>query len=119
MPINVFGNSSNNSANKLDTSLFVQKLCVRTNYIKVNIEEDLDLKNQYRIKNSPDPISIREAAAKNYVDYKFNDAGILKNSAHVDFNDKNLNNVRFIKISSFPAIPEQQKFMSIKLFLMM
>ena len=117
MPINVFGNSLNNSANKMDTSLFVQKLCVRTNYIEANIEENSDLKNQYRIKILPDPISIREAAATNYVDYKFNDAGIRKNSAHVDFNDKNLN-VRFVKINGFPAIPEQQKFMSIKLFLM-
>ena len=46
MPINVFGNSnSNNSDHKLDTSLFVQKPYLRTNYIENNIEEDLDLKN--------------------------------------------------------------------------
>ena len=50
MPINVFGNSSINSGNKIDTSLFVQKPYLRTNYIESNIEEDLDLKNQYRIK---------------------------------------------------------------------
>ena len=31
MPINVFGNSSNNSGNKFDTSLFVQKPYLRTN----------------------------------------------------------------------------------------
>ena len=52
MPINVFGNSnSNNSDIKIDTSLFVQKFYLRTNYIESNIEEDTDLKNQYRIKN--------------------------------------------------------------------
>ena len=51
MPINVIGNSSNNSENKIDTSLFVQKPYLRTNYIEANIEEDIDLKNQYRIKN--------------------------------------------------------------------
>ena len=44
MPINVFGNSSNNSDNKIDTSLFVQKPYLRTNYIEANIEEDNDLK---------------------------------------------------------------------------
>ena len=64
MPINVFGKSSINSDNKIDTSLFVQKPYVRTNYIESNIEEDIDMKNQFRIKNVPDPISIREAASK-------------------------------------------------------
>ena len=79
MPNNVFGNSSNNSDNKIDTSLFVQKPYLRTNYIESNIEEDIDLKNQYRIKNLPDPISIREPASKNCVDKLF------KND--IDFND--------------------------------
>ena len=65
MPINVFGNSSNNSDNKIDTSLFVQKPCLRSNYIEANKEEDLDFKNQFRIKNLPAPISIREACGKN------------------------------------------------------
>ena len=50
MPINVFGNSSSSyDKNKIDTSLFVQKLYLRTNYIEANIEEDIDLKNQFRI----------------------------------------------------------------------
>ena len=72
MPINVFGNSnSNDNGSKIDTSLFVQKPYLRTNYIESNIEEDIDLKNQYRIKNLPDPISIREPASKNYVDNIF------------------------------------------------
>ena len=78
MPINLFGNSnSNDNSNKNDTSLLVQKPYLRTNYIESNIE-DLDSENQFRIKNLPDPISIREAASKNYVDNKFNDPSILK-----------------------------------------
>ena len=77
-----------------------------TNYIESNIEEDIDLKNQFRNKNLPDPISIREAASKNYVDKNFHDHSIIKNIAHVHSNDKNLNNVRFIKVNSLPAIPE-------------
>ena len=64
MPINVFGNSSNNSDKKTDTSLFVQKPYLRSNYIESNIEEDIDLKNQYRIKNLPDPFSITELVVK-------------------------------------------------------
>ena len=104
MPINVFGNSSNNSEQKIDTSLFVQKPYLRTNYIEADIEEDIDLKNQFRIKNLPDPISIREAASKNYVDNLFNDPSIIKNNAHIDLNDRNITNARFIQVNQLPQI---------------
>ena len=59
MPINVFGNSSSSYDNgsKIDTSLFVQKPYPRTNFIESNIEKDIDLKNQFRIRNLPDPVS--------------------------------------------------------------
>ena len=50
MPIKVFGNSSNNSDNKIDTSLFVQKPYLRTNYIEANIEEDIDVKINIELK---------------------------------------------------------------------
>ena len=62
--------------------------CLRTNNIEANIEEDIDLKNRFRIRNLPDPISIREAASKNYADNKFNGPNITKNTAHVDFDDR-------------------------------
>ena len=45
MPINVFGNSSSNSENKIDTSLFIQKSYLRTNYLESSIEEDIDMKS--------------------------------------------------------------------------
>ena len=104
MPINVFGNSSNNSEQKIDTSLFVQKPYLRTNYIEANIEEDIDLKNQFRIKHLPDPISIRKAASKNYVDNLFNDPSIVKNTEHIDLNDRNITKVRFLQINQWPQI---------------
>ena len=108
MPINVFGNSnSNNSDNKTDTSLSLQKPYLTTNYIEANIEKDIDLKGQYRIKNLPDPITIREAASKNYVDNKFNEPSIIKNTTHIDFNDKNLDNIHSVKVNSFPTLEEQ------------
>ena len=97
MPINVFGNSSNNSEQKIDTSLFVQKPYLRTNYIEANIEEDIDLKGQYRIKNLPDPLSIRGPASKNYVDQ------IFRND--IDFNDVKLENINFVKVNYQPAHP--------------
>ena len=104
MPITVFENFSHDNNNKIDTSLFVQKPYLRTNYIEANIEEDIDSKNQYRIKTLPDPISIREAASKNYVDNLFIDPGINKNTAHIDLNDRNITNVRFIQVNQMPQI---------------
>ena len=105
MPINVFGNSNSNSSdNKFDASQFVQKSYLRTNYIESNIEEDIDLKNQYRIKNLPDPISIREATSKNYVDNLINDPAIIRNDAHIDLNDRNITNARFIQVNQLPQI---------------
>ena len=107
MPINVFGksSSSHDNGNKIDTSLFVQKPYLRTNYIEADIEEDIDLKNQFiRMKNLPHPISIREAASKNYVDNLFNDPSILKNNAHIDLNDRNITNARFIQVNQLPQI---------------
>ena len=49
MPINVFGNSSNNSGNKIDTSLFVQKPYLRSNYKESNIEEGFDSKSNIEL----------------------------------------------------------------------
>ena len=44
MAINVFDNSiSNDNGNKINTSLFVQKLYLRTNYIEANIGFDLKI----------------------------------------------------------------------------
>ena len=77
---------------------------MRTNYIEGNIEEHIDLKNQYRIKNFSDPISIREATSKNYVDNLFNDPSIIKNNAHIDLNDINITNARFIQVNQRPQI---------------
>ena len=104
MPINVFGNCSHHNNNKIDTSLFVQKPYLRLNYIEAKIEEDIDLKNQLRSKNLPDPISIREACSKNYVDNLFNDPSFLKNTAHIDLNDRNITNVRFLQVNQWPQI---------------
>ena len=104
MPINVFGNSSHDNNNKIDTSLFAQKPYLRTNYFESHIEEDIDLKNQFRIKSLPDPISIREACSKNYVNNLFNDPSIVKNTEHKDLNDRNITNARFIQVNHVPQI---------------
>ena len=106
LPINVFGSTSGNNENKIDTSIFVQKPYLRTNYIESNIEEDLDMKNQFKIKNIPCPQENSDAVCKSYVDSELNDPSLIRKSAHVDFNDKNLDNVRFVKVNSLPAVRE-------------
>ena len=99
MPINVFGNSnSNNSDNKNDTSIFVQKPYLRTNYIEANIEEDINVKNQFKIKKIPCPQENSDADCKSYVDNLFNDPSIT-NTAHIDLND-----TRFIQVNQWPQI---------------
>ena len=87
MPIIVFGNTSNNSEKRIDTSVFVQESYLGTNCIESNIEEHIDLKNLFRIENLPHPISMREAFSKFYVDNKFNDPSTIKNTSHIDLND--------------------------------
>ena len=106
MPINVFGNSSssNDKGSKIDTSLFLQKPYRRTNYIESNIEEVIDLKSQYRNKKVPDPISIREACSKKDVDKLFIDPSMIKNTAHIDLNDRNITNARFIQVNQIPQL---------------
>ena len=104
-PNYISGNSnSNNSDNKIDTSLFVQRTYLRTNYIGSNIEADTDLKNQFRIKHLPDSISIRETASKKYVDKNFNDPTIIKNTEHIDQNDRKFTNARFFQVNQLPQI---------------
>ena len=105
---NVLGNtsSSDDNANKIDTFVFVQKFFLRANFIETILEEDIDLTNQYRIKNVPCLAENSDAAFKFYVYSGLNDPSLIPNTMHVDFNDTNLENVRFSKVTLMPAVPE-------------
>ena len=48
------------------------------------------------------PKTIVELPTKNYVDNKFNDSSIIKNKDNVDFNDKDIDNVGWIKVNKWP-----------------
>ena len=108
MPINVFGNSSSphDTSNKTDTTLFAQKPYLRSNYIASNIEEDIFFKNRFRFKILPCLQKKIDAVCKFYVDSGVKYPSIIRNTAHVDLNDKNLDNVRFFKANSLPAVRE-------------
>ena len=47
---------------------------------------------------------MREATSKNYVDNLFNDPNIIKNTAHIDLNDRNITNSRFIRVNQLRQI---------------
>ena len=48
MPLFVCGNSSKYPENKNDTCLFVQKPCLKANYIESYVEEGIEIKYQFR-----------------------------------------------------------------------
>ena len=106
MPTYVFGSSSSShdNGNKIDTSKIVQKPYLRTIYVESNSEEDINMENQFKIKKLSCPPEISDDACKSYVD---SGPSIKLNTAHVDLEDKNLDNVRFFKRNSLPAVRER------------
>ena len=52
----------------------------------------------------PDPICILEAVSKHYVENLFNDPSIIKNTEHIDLNDRNITNARFTQVNQWPQI---------------
>ena len=103
MPVNVFGkkSSSYDNVNKIDKSHFLQKPYLRTKYTESNIEEDIDVKKFVESNNLHCLQENSDAVCKSYVDSGLNDPSIIQNTAHVDFNDKNLDNVRFLVVKNF------------------
>ena len=80
------------------------KAYLRTNYIEANIEEDINVKNQIKIKNLPCPQENSDAVYKSFVDNLFKDSSIIKNTEHIDLNDRNITNARFIQVNQRPQI---------------
>ena len=57
------------------------------------------MKNQYRIKNLPDLVSISEPASKNCVDNKIDESSLVINNQDNDFNNHNLTNIKRITLN--------------------
>ena len=85
MPINVFGNSSSsNDNNKIDLSQYARKSYIRSNYTETDVDHDINLKNQYRNINIPNPINNKDAINKIYIDNKIADI-IKRNNQNDDY----------------------------------
>ena len=77
--------------------------------MRLDLDEKLKLNEQnYLVPNSSLtlPKTIKKLPTKSYVDRRLNDPSNLRNNTLVDFNDKNLNYVRFVKVNSMPAVRE-------------
>ena len=99
MRMNVLVNSSSShgDANKIDTSLYVQKPYLGTNFLESNIEEDIDVKSQFRIQNLSCLIENTDAVCKSYVHSGFNNSSLFRKTTRVDFDDKKLDKVQFCR----------------------
>ena len=51
----------------------VTRSYIRANYIESNLEEDIDMKDQFKILNLPNPTLLQDLATKYYVDNKTSD----------------------------------------------
>ena len=101
---------------KFYVDYFLRKSIDETTLLRLDPDENLNLDEQDSILLNSILTSLMtykelnktkiELPNKNYVDKKFDDPIIIKNTTHVDFNIKNLDNVRDFKVNSFPAIPD-------------
>ena len=76
--MNVFGSTSSTGSTNVDTTLFVQKPYLRTNYIESDMEEDIDMKQKFKIKNLVDPTNDFDAANKSYIDKNIDESTLLR-----------------------------------------
>ena len=86
-----FGSSSQ-SDSQIDTTNFVKKSYLKTNYIETNMEEDIDMKNQFYIKNLPSAINLDDAISKRFGDTNYlkitdyDNNSIVRNNRNMNFN---------------------------------
>ena len=56
----------------------VTKSYVRANYIESEMEEDIDMKQKFKIINLTEPTNLTDAANKGYIDNKINESTLLR-----------------------------------------
>ena len=80
-----------------------------SSFLRLDPDEKLKLHEKSSIFVNSTLISaktIQELPTKPYAAKKIFEPRIIKNTSHVDFNVKNLDNVRFVKVNSMPAVGE-------------
>ena len=72
--------------------------------MEANIEEDNNVKNQFKFKKLHCPQENSDAVCKSYVGKLFNDSSFLKDTEHTDLNDRMINNARLNQVNQWPQI---------------
>ena len=107
MPVSVFSSKSQKVENKPDVSSFVQNPDLRTNFLEKKFAKDIDMKIQFKNIFLHNPFDSQDVVEKSYVHDMENNHIVTGNTKPVEFNDKNVDNVRFDKLNSPPAVREQ------------
>ena len=112
MPISVFGNSVQNNDNKFDNSQYVQKPYLKVNYIESNIDQNIDLKNQYRINNIPQPNKDNDILSKIYIDNKIADVikRNIQNDEYLSFLDNDNKDYKVQQYSPKTTLTNESSF---------
>ena len=77
--------------------------------LSLDPDEKLNLHEQDSIllnSTLTSPKTINKLPNKSFADNNINIPSIIKNTAHVDFKNKNIDDVRFVKVNNMPAVGE-------------
>ena len=97
--IDKFGRSLTGTVSK---NTGVTKSYIKTNYIESNIEEDIDMKNTFKIKNLPNPTLPQDPATKIYVDNEINNDTIVRTNKNNDSNGNRITGCESIYVERDP-----------------
>ena len=91
-----------------NTSSSVSKSYIKANYIEEDMEEDIDMKNQYRIKNHPTPNNLDDCVSKrftdsNYVKITDFDANSIVRNRNMNFNSVTFTDLDSIYVNRDPS----------------
>ena len=98
----VFTNKSYDTANSLND---MEKVIFRDILQKTNYNNRKRQKGPMSGRDRYIQIKLDDDV-RNYVDDNFNDPSLIKNTDHVDFNAKNIDNVNSIKVNTIPTLKE-------------
>ena len=96
----------------LPPKIYVDKVLsniVDESLLRLDSDEKLNLDEQDSTVFSSSltlPKTLIALPTKSYLDSRLSDPSINRNNTHVDFNDKNNDNVRVVKVNSMPAVRE-------------
>ena len=84
---------------------------IRANYIESNLEEDIDMKNQFKILNLPNPTLLQDPTTKYYVDNKtvdlvpnseFDNTTIVRTNKNNNFNGNTITGCESVYVNRDP-----------------